>query len=392
MDSARLGKKKSDSLPSRASYGKQGGWVSILVNFLLFAVKGVLGFMTGSVALTADAFHSLSDMGTSLIVLITFYISEKPSDREHPFGHGRAEFISAIIMSTILAITSFELMKYGIDRIIHPVVFVAEWWIIGVVLATVVVKEIAANYTGKLSGKIKSATLRADSWHHHLDAITSLLVVISFIFSHYHFPYLDGPVGVIIALVILYSAYGIAKSPIDNLLGKPPDEQLLTRIEEIALSFPQVRGVHDIIIHNYGEMMIISLDIEVDETLTLIDAHRISEEVDDALRRDLNAYVTVHYDPVMARTPLYREVEKKIRQFCRESPECAGFHDLRVYEQGEQLRLLFDLVIRQEAKKGSDARLVENCKTFIAKNIPGVTEMNIKVEPKFSVSRKSRND
>ncbi len=377
---------------SRKNIGLLGGWASILVNFFLFLLKGALGFLAGSVALIADAFHTLSDIATSLIVLISFYISEKPSDSEHPFGHGRAEFISAIVMATLLAVTAFELFKYSVERILNPVAFVAPWWIIGVVLGTILVKEGLAFFTMNLSRKIHSDTLKADSWHHHLDAASSLLVVIAFLFSHFQFPYLDGIVGAIIAVIILISAYGIAKSPIDNLLGKSPNIDLLNRIEKIVLSFPEVKGVHDIIIHTYGENTIISLHIEVDENLSLNQAHSISEKVDQELRRLLNAHITVHVDPVMERTPLYREIEDKVWSFCRNTPGCDSFHDLRVYKNGKKIKILLDLVESSDAQKGTEERLIRSFKNYIREQMPGICDITVKVEPKFSITRKSRHN
>lgn len=377
---------------SRIFYGKLGAWASILLNLFLFIVKAILGFITGSVALIADAFHTLSDLATSFIVLISFHIIAKPSDEKHPFGHGRAEFISAIIMSTLLAITSFELLKQSIERIINPIDIQVSWWVIAVVFVTVLSKEGLALYSMKLSIKINSDTLKADAWHHRLDAISSLLVVLAFIFSYYGFSYLDGPVGIFITLIIFYSAFKVAKSPIDHLLGMPPGEDLLRKIEEITLSFSEVRGVHDVIIHNYGEITVLSLHIEIDENLKFIEAHRIADNVDKSLRRELGAHVTIHFDPVMERTPNYKEVEKILHKFCRSHPDCDSFHDLRIYGKSKNLKLILDLVSTQDSKQNSEQKLIEDCRNFILENIQGVENITIKVEPIFSISRKSRHN
>lgn len=377
---------------SRIFYGKLGAWASILLNLFLFIVKAILGFITGSLALIADAFHTLSDLATSFVVLISFHIIAKPSDEKHPFGHGRAEFISAIIMSTLLAITSFELLKQSIERIINPIDIQVSWLVILVVFVTVLFKEGLALYSMKLSQKIKSDTLKADAWHHRLDAISSLLVVIAFIFSHYGFSYLDGPVGIFITLIIFYSAFKIVKNPIDHLLGMSPSEDLLHKIEEITLSFSEVKGVHDVIIHNYGEFMVLSLHIEIDENLKFIEAHRIADNVDKSLRQELGAHVTIHFDPVMERTPNYKEVEKILQKFCRNHPDCDSFHDLRIYGKSKNLKLILDLVATQDSKQNSEQKLIEDCRNFILKNIRGVENITIKVEPIFSISRKSRHN
>lgn len=377
---------------SRIFYGKLGAWASILLNLFLFIVKAILGFITGSLALIADAFHTLSDLATSFVVLISFHIIAKPSDEKHPFGHGRAEFISAIIMSTLLAITCFELLKQSIERIINPIDIQVSWWVISIVFVTVLFKEGLALYSMKLSKKINSDTLKADAWHHRLDAISSLLVVLAFIFSYYGFSYLDGPVGILITLIIFYSAFKIAKSPIDHLLGMSPGEDLLHKIEKITLSFSEVKGVHDVIIHDYGEIMILSLHIEIDENLKFIEAHRIADNVDKSLRQELDAHVTIHFDPVMERTSNYKEVEKILQKFCRRHPDCDSFHDLRIYGKSKNLKLILDLVSTQDSKQISEQKLIEDCRKFILKNIRGVENVTIKVEPIFSISRKSRHN
>jgi len=376
----------------RSYYGKLGAWASIILNLFLFIIKIILGIFTGSVALVADAFHSLSDMATSLIVLISFFITAKPSDEKHPFGHGRAEFISAIIMSTLLTVTAFELMQSSVRRIIDPSPFIAPWWVIIVIMITVLFKEGLDWLSLKLSKKIRSDALLADAWHHRLDAISSILVVIAFIFSRYNFPYLDGPAGLMISMIIIYSAIKIVKGPIDHLLGILPDEELLSKIEKYTLQFEEVKGVHDVIIHNYGEATIISLHIEVDENLSFVEAHQIADKVDQALRREINAHVTVHFDPVMERTPDYTLVEQVLQEFCQEHPECESFHDLRVYGKNDNISIYFDLVPSLDANENDYLEMSSQCEAYIHQHAPHIKKISIKVEPKFSISRRSRHN
>jgi len=376
----------------RSYYGKLGAWVSIILNLFLFIIKIFLGIFTGSVALVADAFHSLSDMATSLIVLVSFFITAKPSDEKHPFGHGRAEFISAIIMSTLLTVTAFELMQSSVRRIIDPSPFIAPWWVIGVIMATVFFKEGLDWFSLRLSKKINSDALLADAWHHRLDAISSLLVVVAFIFSRFNFPYLDGPAGLMISMIIVYSAFKIVKSPIDHLLGILPDDTLLNKIETQTLQFDEVKGVHDVIIHNYGEATIISLHIEVDENLSFVEAHQIAEKVDNVLRKEINAHVTVHFDPVMERTPDYLHIEQVLQAFCQEYPDCESFHDLRVYGKKENLSIYVDLVPTLDADESEYEKMNSHCETYILREVPHLKKITIKVEPKFSITRRSRHN
>jgi cation diffusion facilitator family transporter len=377
---------------SRSYFGKLGAWASIMLNLLLFVLKLILGFVTGSLALIADAVHTLSDTVTSIIVLLSFHITDKPSDKEHPFGHGRAEFISAIIMSTLLTITAFELLQSSVKRMLNPVSFTASWWIIGIIFLTVILKEGLAWYSISLSKKIRSDALLADAWHHRLDAISSFLVVLAFIFSRYGYPYLDGPVGILISLIIVFSAYQIVRNPIDKLLGTLPNEELLNEIEQHTMQFSDVLGVHDVIIHDYGETSVISLHIEVDENLSFIQAHRIAEMVDKELSRVLNAYVTVHFDPVMERTPVYKRIETLVQAFCQQTPECESFHDLRIDGKDEDLNVWLDLVPSPEISNLSTQQLITRCTQYISDAFPGIKNISVKIEPKFSISRKSRHN
>jgi len=256
----------------------------------------------------------------------------------------------------------------------------------------VFLKEGLDWYSLKLSKKIRSDALLADAWHHRLDAISSLLVVVAFIFSHFNFPQLDGPVGILISLIILYSAYKIVKSPIDHLLGSPPDNELLSRIENNTLQHNEVKGVHDVIIHDYGEMMVISLDIEVDENLSFVEAHQIAEKVDKTLSKEINAYVTVHFDPVMERTPTYTRVEKILQNFIEENYEYESFHDLRVYGQDKSFNIYLDLVMPGNIHEEEYETLIQKCKDHLKSKAPLVKKISIKIEPKFSISRRSRHN
>jgi divalent metal cation (Fe/Co/Zn/Cd) transporter len=166
----------------------------------------------------------------------------------------------------------------------------------------------------------------------------------------------------------------------------------LSLIENLTLQFKEVKGVHDVIIHNYGETTVLSLHIEVDEKLSFIDAHKIAEKVDKILRQEINAHVTVHFDPVMERTPSYKLVENLIQEFCQYNPEYESFHDLRVYGKDDKFSIRLDLVVSQNIHENDYARLVEQCKDYIMDKIPQVKKVLIKIEPKFAISRRSRHN
>ena len=180
----------------RSSIGKLQGWVSVFINGLLFILKLVMGLMVGSISLMADAIHTLSDVISSGIVIWGFNEAEKPPDKEHPYGHGRAEYIATLIIAILLCVTGIEFIKSSYDRIMNPEPIQPAWWMVIAIVLTIVLKEITARYATYLSEKIASGTLKADAWHHRTDAISSLLVVIAMVAGRYHYNAVDGWAGI----------------------------------------------------------------------------------------------------------------------------------------------------------------------------------------------------
>ena len=372
--------------------GKLGGWLSIGVNGVLFLIKGAVALWSGSIAIAADAFHTLSDITTSLILLISIRISGKPGDRQHPFGHERAVHVATIVMSTLLAVTGVEVGRESIKHLFRPNTVQVSALIVAVLIGTIVVKELLARFSMRLAEDAQLPILSVDAWHHRTDAISSGVVLVSLFASRYGFPWVDGLVGLVIAVFIIFTAYTLAKDSFDEILGTQPNEELLHRIETIALGVDKVLGVHDIVVHNYGNQQMISLHIEVDENLSLVEAHRISEEVDARLRQELGVYSTVHVDPVMKRTERYREVEQAVQALCKELPVCRGFHDLRIVKENNYSDLYVDFVLRDNPERVNIKELEGVIQTKIQQSLPWIHQIHIKFEPTFAVSRRSRHD
>ncbi len=372
--------------------GRLAGWVSIAVNLTLFGVKLVLGIISGSLALVADAFHTLSDIATSIVMLISVGIAHKPGDERHPFGHERAEPIATVIMATLLGVAGFEIAKSSLVRIWNPAPFPVSDWILWAVLFTVLVKEALAQFTFYLSRKSGLNVLDADAWHHRSDALSSILVLGALLLVRWNLPVVDGWTGLVISLLVFYTAFRIAGESVHHLMGSPPDPEFLDQVERLVLEIPEVLGVHDVIIHSYGSTRIVSMHIEVDEKLTLIKAHQISEEVADRLHREMGLHATIHVDPVMPRTPEYRRLEKLILRFRQQHREIQGFHDLRLFQNGEGFLARVDLVFHPEQTPEQVAALVKQLHAYLLSKCTNLKSVQIKVEPQFSISRKSRHD
>ncbi len=283
---------------SRKDFGYLEAWVSIIGNILLFLFKFFFGLALNSIALIAEGFHSLSDVLTSIVVLFGFKLGSKPADEKHPFGHGRIEHIATLLIAFMLLLVAYEFGKTSIGRIISSPKVEFSAIVMVFMFLSALIKEWMARFSIFLGKKINSSTLIADAWHHRSDAIASLLVGIGFIFVRFKLFYVDGILGLIVAIFIGLTGVDLIKSSVDFLLGRAPDKDFLDRVRDITLSVPGVLDLHDILVHDYQSNKAISLHIEVEDDLSAKDAHRIALEVQDRLKKRLKeSNISVHIDP-----------------------------------------------------------------------------------------------
>ena len=282
----------------RGNIGISQGWISIVANFIIFVLKLVFGFISNSIALIADAFHSLSDMASSGVVVFGFKMASKPADKEHPFGHGRAETIAALTISILIGFTGIEFIKTSITRFMNPNSIEVSWAVILVVLITIILKEVLARLSYNLGDKINSSTLIADAIHHRSDMWSSVLVLSAFGGAWLGYPKIDAIMGLGVAGMMIQSAYAIARTAIDDLLGKPVDTETIKNIKEYAMQSPEVSNVHDIVVHSYGAHRFISLHLEIAEGKSPESMHDIADSVEKLLSHEMEADVITHVDPV----------------------------------------------------------------------------------------------
>ena len=364
----------------RTKIGVFEGWVSVLVNGILFVIKLAIGLMVGAVSVIADAVHTLSDVVSSAVVIWGFKQSEKPADVEHPYGHGRAEYIATLIIAVLLMVAGIEFIKAAIDRIQNPELVEAEWWMVIALGATIVLKEITARYAEFLSTKIASGTLHADAWHHRSDAISSMLVVGALIAGKYGYPSSDGWAGLGVALFLIYTGFKIAKDAVDDLIGKPPASEEVEVIRQIVMSVDGVLGAHDITIHSYGHDKFISVHVEIDADKSTAEAHDISEEVEYKLHGALGVEPTVHLDPVHPNDPLVQEVNK-VLSLLRESDErIADIHDVRIVNTENHHVILFGINIQVGLSQKEIVSCTLNLENRLKEKFKNY-EINIKVSP-----------
>ncbi|MFC2129858.1 cation diffusion facilitator family transporter [Bacteroidota bacterium] len=273
------------------------GWASIILNTALFAIKYWGGHQANSVAMTADAWHTLSDTLTSIIVIIGFWVSSKPPDKEHPFGHGRAESIAAIIIATLLAMVAFDFIVEAINRFSNPEAVNYSSLIIIIFASSILLKEAMAQFSLRVGKKLNSESLRADGWHHRSDAITTLIIVIGAIFGS-NIIWLDGAMGIIVALLILYAAYEILKKSMSSLLGESPGKKIFDEINELVLGVDdKISDVHNTKLHTYGDLREMTVHIRLPKDLSVDESHNITCKIENAILKEKNIKATIHVEP-----------------------------------------------------------------------------------------------
>lgn len=370
-------------LTVRSRYGALEGWVSIVINVVLFIVKITLGLAIRSVALIGDAIHTLADSGTSLVVIIGFKLAKKPSDKEHPFGHGRMESVAALIVSVLLFVAGAELIQRAIHSMIDPSTATASYGIILIVGCTIIIKELLSRFSYELGDMIDSKALKADATHHRSDVFATAMVVVALVASRLGYARIDGVMGIGVALIILYSAYIIAREAIDPLLGEPPSKEALREIGTIAMKHPEVTGVHDIIYHKYGQTSIISFHMEVSDKGNISDLHFLSEAIEDEIAERMGGMVVAHIDPVNKDHPRYQEVYHAIDNIIAEDNMVSTFHELRIVGQDEnRFNAVFDIGLEENAGEHETCDIVRAIREKLKEQFPDMRTI-IKAEPKY---------
>jgi len=327
------------------------GWVSTVMSLVLCVVKGWLGLVSGSVSMLADATNNLADMGSSLVIALGFQWSRKPCDEEHPFGHGRIEAVATLVLSIALLVVGVEVAKSGILRLLKPQPIDAPMWLMVTVVITVAIKLWMAVFAQTLAKLSKSHVLEADAWNHTFDVICTLLVVVSLVGSRVGFPALDGWMALAVAGFIIVAGIKYAREAIDILLGKKPDAEEVDAIHRIVEAVDEVMGVHEIMVHQYGDVKMVSFHVEVDARLTVVEAHDIAEVVEEAVESQMQWRAVAHVDPVDRTHPIFDELQGVLIEYVKADEELTNFHDLRASGNKAPYAISFDLVTDMDTRR-----------------------------------------
>lgn len=330
----------------RDAYGTLGSFTGIGCNLLLFIIKCSLGLISGSISIMADAFNNLSDIGSSVITLIGFKMAKKPADPDHPFGHGRIEYMSAFIVSMLILLVGIELFKSSFAKILEPTELTLTYITIIGLIASILIKFWMFLFNRKLAKKINSLSLKATAQDSLNDCVSTLAVLISLIICKVYGVNLDAYVGIAVALFILWSGISAARDTLSPLLGEPPAPELIKAIESEILKNKDFYGIHDLIVHNYGPgRCFASVHVEVPEDININLCHEQIDACEVEIKEKLGLELVIHMDPISVNDSFTAELRCKVAEKVKELDNIFSIHDFRIVPGEKRTNLVFDVVV-----------------------------------------------
>lgn len=330
----------------RAAYGTLGSCTGIAVNIILSATKFLLGLISGSLAITADAVNNLSDAAGSVMSLISVRIAEKPDDREHPFGHGRMEYIGALAIGVLIVLAGIQLLRKGVDAIVSPAEISVSVLVLALLAASVLAKLWLFFYYRRIARTIDSETLFAASKDSISDVAATSTVLLSVLAQRLFGWTVDGYMSVVVALFVLKTGLSVCKETINRLLGEKPNPALALEIKEKLLKYDDILGVHDLVVHDYGPgHCIASVHAEVSATGDIVAVHEVIDRAERELQNDLGISVCIHTDPTVTNDPTVNDVHRRMTEFLFGMDSRLTLHDFRMVPGQKQINLVFDCLL-----------------------------------------------
>lgn len=335
-----------ESTEVRTRYGMLASVVGIFCNVLLFSVKLAIGLILSSLAVTADAFNNLSDAASSIISFVGVKMAGKPADAEHPFGHGRIEYIAALIVSFLVIEVGFTFFKSSISKIMHPEEITFDPVPFIILILSILVKLWMAFFNNKLGKRIDSKVMLATAADSLGDVITTSATVISIVICHFTSINVDAIAGLIVSGIVIWSGVSIAKDTLEPLIGQRVPSELYQKITDMVESYEGIVGAHDLIVHNYGpNRSMATIHAEVPNDVCIEASHEIIDRIERDAKKELNILLVIHMDPVEMRDEEVLELRDKTSHIVHALDPELHFHDFRVLKENEQKNLIFDLVV-----------------------------------------------
>lgn len=340
----------------RQAYGILCGGVGIALNILLFAGKFLAGIISNSIAVTADAFNNLSDAGSSLITLVGFKMAGQEPDPDHPFGHGRIEYLSGLFVSIAILIMAFELVRSSIDKILHPQPVDFSLLTVLILSASIAVKLYMAHYNKRIGQKIGSAAMHATAADSLSDTLATAVVLIASLAGRFTGLEIDGYCGVLVGIFIFYAGYCAAKDTISPLLGQPPSAEFVRNVEDMVMSYEHVLGIHDMIVHDYGPgRVMLSLHAEVPAGGDLLVLHDMIDNIEHRLHNELHCEAVIHMDPIITDDLQSNKLKELLAGFLSNAYPEVHFHDFRIVKGPTHTNIIFDIVVPFGYKDSDEA-------------------------------------
>ena len=343
----------------RQRYGQFTGLVGIILNLVLFAGKGLAGVLTSSIAVTADAFNNLSDAASSVVTLIGFHMAGQQADDDHPVGHGRIEYLAGLLVSLLILLVGLELGKTSIEKIFHPEEVQFSLLSVAILAASIGIKLWLSHLNRVLGQRIQSPAMAATAADSLSDAIATGAVLLSTLIGHIFQVQIDAWVGILVALFILRAGWGAAKDTLDPLLGKSPDPELVRTIQQTVLAHPQVVGMHDLVIHDYGPgRSMMSFHAEVPMDCDIMETHDAIDHIERELKEELGIITSIHMDPIATNDAQTNEIRRKVAELVRKIDPALSIHDFRMTVGPQHTNLIFDVVVPHRFRM-TDAQLTQ---------------------------------
>lgn len=358
-------------LKVRSGYGKMAGWVGIFCNVLLFLSKFLIGMISGSVSISADAINNLSDASSNIISLLGFKMGSKPADKDHPYGHARYEYLAGLLVAVLIMVIGEELLSTSVQKARNPEPVQFSWLMVGILVGSILVKLWMAVFNRKVGKTISSETLIATAADSRNDVISTGAVLIAAIVSHYTSLNLDGWMGILVALFIIYSGFGLVKDTLDPLLGKAPDPALVDMIQKKIMSYDGVLGTHDLMVHDYGPgRLFASVHVEMAAEEDVLKCHDIIDNIEKDFLENDNLNMIIHYDPIVTSDEVVGDLRKWLSKQVKTIDEELTIHDLRMVPGISHTNMIFDCVVPYEFHL-TDKEVKERIQQLVSEEYPG---------------------
>ncbi|MFT9057318.1 MAG: cation diffusion facilitator family transporter [Ethanoligenens sp.] len=361
------------STADRTRFGMIGGGVGIGVNALIFVAEIIIGLLTHSVAITADAFHNLTDVASSLITVISFKVASRPADREHPFGHGRMEYIAELLIAMIIILIGFEFVQSSIEKVLHPAAVHFSIIPFVLVLLFIPLKLLLSLFYRYLSKRIRSSALQATATDALSDVFVLAVASVSLLCARFTTLPVDGWLGLLVSVFILYSGFSIGKKAVNPLLGEAPNPVVVREIVEGVRAYPYITGVHDLVIHNYGPgKFMATIHAEVPADVPVMELHESIDRAEHELSQKHGIILVIHMDPLNKNDETVIRVQNELLEAIKPLSVIRSIHDFRIVGKDKHLNLVFDAVVDNSvpATTGATNQLVQEINSLLKQKHP----------------------